>query len=730
MSVERLALRRERAMLDFERGRLLDAERDLTDVIPALQVSAEPTAAYELGVALINRATVRRVLNRWNDAGADLDACEALLPSMGGMASTSLRTSIEVIRGQLRLTPGAPQHDPSAAGPMLDSEPADAWWVRETAANRAYRTGSWEEAATAYAELSTTLEGEGWVQGAAAAALRTGVSLLELDRLSEGESWLQRAVEFFSSVGPPDLQADAERHMARLRAGQGLFDEAWAHAQTSLAILETSFRSFRSLHDEQRFLADKGAYYQHLFAVARAGESAEGVWRAVEVAERSKSFYLCQLLANADIPLFDGVGAPDLARLRALEGRLDELQAARAHGGRDEHDAEYLAVVTDRDELFARIMREHPRWAAAQTPPPFDPQRALDALPPGWSALSMFWLGDLELHMFLLRAGEPPYHRHERWTPEQVEQLRSSQSTLRAAGDADLFFHGPVIPAELRRLILPADVLERLAPGERLLVSPHGPLRGVPIHAAAPGPLGPLGGPSVQYLPSLVMLALGRTASDATGVLLLGCEQNGFGDPPLTGVVQELERLADDWSGSPDVAVDLCLLDREAVVDIETAATWGKYHVLQVACHGEFEADRPLDAALRLGRSGLRMSELFALRLRAELVCLSACDLGGLGTRLTDVEATGDEWLGLTMPLLHAGARTILVSLWKANDEVTARLMPQLHAGVRAGAEPADALGSALSTVADEDDVYWANWYLVGFPREPATTPEPEEAHR
>jgi tetratricopeptide (TPR) repeat protein len=717
-------------MLDFERGRYLDAERDLTDVIPALHDSSEPTAAYELGRALVDRATVRRVLNRWSDAGADLDACEALLPSLGRMASTSLRTNIDLMRAQLSLTPQAPQHDPSGDGPTFDSTPADAWWVREAAANRAYRTGAWEEAATAYAEISTILDGEGWAQGAAAAALRAGVSLLELDRLSEAESWLQRAVGFFAAVGPPDLHADAERHMARLRSGEGSFDEAWEHARASLAILETSFRSFRSLHDEQRFLADKGAYYQHLFAVALGDGGAEGVWRAVEVAERSKSFYLCQLLANADIPLFDGVDAADVARLRALESRLDDLQAARAHDRRGEHDAEYLAVVTDRDELFARIMREHPRWAAAQTPPSFDPQRALDALPTGWSALSLFWLGDLELHMFLLRAGEAPYHRHGRWTAAQLEQLRSSQSTLHAASDSDLFFHGPVIPAELRRLILPADVLERLPPGERLLVSPHGPLRGVPVHAAAPRPTGPSGGPSVQYLPSLAMLALQRTASDATGVLLLGCERDGFGDPPLTGVVDELERLADDWAGSPDVPVDLCLLDPEAVVDIETAAAWGKYHVLQVACHGEFEPDRPLDAALRLGRSALRMSELFGLRLRAELVCLSACDLGGLGTRLADVEATGDEWLGLTMPLLYAGARTTLVSLWKANDAATARLMPQLHAGVRDGAEAADALQSALSTVADEDDVYWANWYLVGFPREPAPTPTPEEAPR
>jgi CHAT domain-containing protein/tetratricopeptide (TPR) repeat protein len=709
-------------MLSYEDGRYLDAERDLRQVIDDLRASADPAATYELGRALLDRATVRRLLNRWADAGADVDACEELLPSLTQFAASSLRPNIEAMRAHLGLSEQSPTYDPSAAEKAVEALAATGsygWLVREAEANLAFRKREWERAAAGYAEVGDALEREGWAQGAAASALRAGTALLELGRSADAEPQLRKSVAFFSEFGPTDLRADAERQLARLLSCQGRHDEAWAHSKAALALVETSFRSFRSLPDQQRFLADKGTYYQHAYAVALAAGGVEGVWRALAVAERSKSFYLCQLLANADVPLFDGVDPVDVERLRTLEDRLDELQSALAGNAgrtRADRDAERVAVAADRDELFARIMREHPRWAAARTPFPFDPERELAALPSGWSALSMFWFGDEELHMFLVRPGEPPFHRSERWSAEQLEALRLSQTELREASAGALWSHGPVIPEDLAQLVLPPEILQRIRPDDRLLLSPHGALRGVPIHAVAGAGNRPLLGLGVQYIPSLVLLGLVRPAREASSVLLVGCEQDGFGSNALTSVPRELEAVADKWAKSPATPVDLVLLDPTDRFEIDAAEQWSKYRIVHLACHGEFEPERPLEAALRLGRSALRTSELFALNLQAELVCLSACDLGGLGTGLADVKEAGDEWLGVTMPLLHAGARAILVSLWKADDDVAARLMPALHAALCDGCEPADALRDALATVADEPETYWSNWYLVGFP--------------
>ena len=715
MSAQRLGLRRERAMLGFQSGRYLEAEHDLSEVIDGLGGSSEPNAHYELGRALVDRATVRRILNRWSDAEADLDACEELLPSLGRMAATSLRTNIDSMRAQLHLTVQAPQHDPSQAERILDDMAAGGtggWWVREAEANRAFRTGDWERAATAYAEVAEATRREGWAQAAAASALRAGTALIELGRPEDAGPRLDEAIAFFAELGPSDLLADTERQLARLRALEGRPDDAWAHMQTALSIVETSFRRFRSLHDEQRFLADKGAYYQHAFAVALTRGGVEG-----KLARAGGRRALEELLS---VPAACERRHAALRRRRSGRGRppAGARGSARRAPGRAVRDRRCELRARGRRRRAGRAVRQdHARapraGRAARTPPPFDPEATIAGLPPAWSVLSMFWLGT-ELHMFLARPGEPPVHRRERWSADHLERLRTSQASLRTAQDRDLFFHGPVIPAELALLVAPEDLVRRIPAGDRLLVSPHGALRGVPIHAAGDGE-GSLRGRSVQYIPSLALLGLARPPAGAAGVLLVGCEQDGFGDPPLTGVPDELARVAQEWASSPETAVDLVLLGQHDQVGVETAAGWGRYRVVQIACHGEFDPARPLDAALRLGRSALRTSELFALRLQAELVCLSACDLGGLGTGLAEVGEAGDEWLGVTMPLLHAGARAVLVSLWKANDAVAARLMPELHAAIRDGCEPADALQAALSAIAGEDDVYWGNWYLVGF---------------
>ena len=311
--------------------------------------------------------------------------------------------------------------------PSRPAEPPDGGSERRRA-NLAFRTQDWPQAAAHYAEIATAAERQGWSRVAAAGRLRVGTALVELGRAEEAGPPVRRATAFFSEFGPSDLRADAERQLARLLVLEGRPDDAWAHMFTALSLVETSLRSFRSLFDQQRYLADKDQYYQHAFAVALAAGGAEGEFRALSVAERAKSFYLCHLVANADVPLFDGVDPADVERLRALEERLDELELQIPFPGdpaeaRIALESERDAVATEREELLGRVMREHPRWASAHVPPPFDAARDLAALPATWCALSAFWFG-CELHLFLARPGEPLVHRTDRWSPASAAACR------------------------------------------------------------------------------------------------------------------------------------------------------------------------------------------------------------------------------------------------------------------------------------------------------------------
>ena len=719
MNIQQLALLRNLAILDFEEGQYLGAESSLTTVVDALRGAA---GGYQLGRALLDRATARRFLNRWDDACADVDECERVAVSLPALAAASLLTNVYSMLAQLHLTEQWPHSDLQAARSALDALAASgttAWWIQEAHASFAFRTRDWPQAAARYTQIAAAAGSQGWRRAAAAAHLKAGTALIELGHAREAGPPVRHAAAFFAEYGPPDLRANAERQLARLLVLEAQPDEAWAHVRTALSLVETSLRSFRSLFDQQRYLADKDQYYQHAFAVALTAGEAERGLRALSVAERAKSFYLCHLVANADIPLFDGVNPADAGRLRALEDRLDELELRiplqdDAAGPRIALDSERDAVAAERAELLGRVMREHPRWASAHVPPPFDAARDLAALPPAWCALSAFWFG-CELHFFLTRQGELLVHHADQWTPAERRDLQASQQRLRTA-DTWQLYTAAVIPESLAGRLLPGVIRQSLCPGEALLVSPHAELRGVPLHLLADPER------AVQYIPSLALLSVTRPGEPAPDVLLLGCEQDGFDNPPLPGVARELTSAAETWARPPAIRTAAAVLDADQRLGTGAPAPeqWGHYRVIVLACHGRFDPERPLDAAVLLGRSALRMSDLFALRLSADLVCLSACHLGRLGNRVGDVREAGDEWLAFTMPLLYAGARSILVSLWQAHDDTTARLMPALHAALHDGRAPAHALRDALATVAGAAEGYWANWYLVGCP--PART--------
>ena len=123
----------------------------------------------------------------------------------------------------------------------------------------------------------------------------------------------------------------------------------------------------------------------------------------------------------------------------------------------------------------------------------------------------------------------------------------------------------------------------------------------------------------------------------------------------------------------------------------------------------------------------LSPADLSALKLRADLVVLSACRTAG------GVMVSGEGLQGLTSPLLEAGARAVIATQWRISDRNTVRLVHDLYDALARGAPLADALRSAkLAAVrrgapASE----WAGFTVVGDPlvriplREPPRRPWP-----
>jgi CHAT domain-containing protein/Tfp pilus assembly protein PilF len=126
-------------------------------------------------------------------------------------------------------------------------------------------------------------------------------------------------------------------------------------------------------------------------------------------------------------------------------------------------------------------------------------------------------------------------------------------------------------------------------------------------------------------------------------------------------------------------------------------------------------ANRP--ASVSGERQGLLTAEeVIGIRLwRAKMITLSACDTG------RGEQSTGQGVLGLRAAFLAAGARSLVMSLWKVPDRATSQLMQRLYANLwQKRLPPLAALLEAQTSLRDDPSgefrspINWAGWILVG----------------
>lgn len=115
-------------------------------------------------------------------------------------------------------------------------------------------------------------------------------------------------------------------------------------------------------------------------------------------------------------------------------------------------------------------------------------------------------------------------------------------------------------------------------------------------------------------------------------------------------------------------------------------------------------------SAIRLGGSSLSLFDLYQLRLPVEQITLSGCSTG------LNVVAAGDELIGLARGLLHAGAQSLVLSLWDVHDKSTAEFMTAFYRFLRQGKSKAEALQASMLQLKSKYPhcFQWAPFILVG----------------
>lgn len=223
----------------------------------------------------------------------------------------------------------------------------------------------------------------------------------------------------------------------------------------------------------------------------------------------------------------------------------------------------------------------------------------------------------------------------------------------------------------------------------------------------------------LSVLPSLATLeALAPGAEPAAHAVVVGDPRLGAdsGLPQLQGAADEA-RAVDAMLKAAGIETRLLMHDQPTKRAVRAAARGAR--IVHLGCHAALRArasESPLFLAPEPPDDGLLLpADIADLQLDGALVVLAACQ-SGLG------RATADGVLGLGRAFLQAGARCVLLSLWRVSDAATRDLMTHFYAGLVGSAGiPALDAAAALATAQragratfGDTAALWGPWLLVG----------------
>ncbi|MFF9817867.1 CHAT domain-containing protein [Streptomyces sp. NPDC014006] len=446
---------------------------------------------------------------------------------------------------------------------------------------------------------------------------------------------------------------------------------------------------------------------------------------AADPLAREQELWRRQRRLREELSLWRQDERPD-ERIRRLYAVEDELVAVRAE----------LAALWDRLADTRPEVRRH-RMAE-----PITAREAARLLArSGATALVELWSGAEALYAFVIVPGraEPELvtvGRHDtlglRDGTDRMRALRTARdrrdrqralgsllvgplhAALRSVVDGAARAGNPAGPANGADSADSAGTAHGVNPAGSVLVVPHGPLHGVPMHLS-PDPAGAHNRPPLRYLPSASLLRSSGGPWHRDGTVVVG----GFpgagradGSPELVFCRSECAEVAHRLGGTARVGHTVT---GEWLQEAVTAAE--QLSLVHLACHATFDERRPERSGLLLARGTgsaggevMTVDQLAALDWSGALVTLSACGSGRHRVR------RGDELTGLGHALLSAGARGLIVSQWPVLDHETAVLMSLFYESL--AAEPswdagvvADALARAqrrMAAMTAADLVGWA----------------------
>ena len=599
-----------------------------------------------------------------------------------------------------------------------------------------------------------------------AEAQRSGGDLkVAADSLQQAEPLVKRAKNFYTLGRFYYGQAGLYRAQQRL-------NEAIAQYEKVIAMLE-QFKSGSSAENRSKVAEHYDFVYDELietyYALGQSDKQHEesAADRAFEYAELNKARAFANSWGHAFVDgLRHQVPAPmqekesDIANKRAtLESELQEAMLGTGNHSVKQVEESLAKLQSDESDLANELRRANPAYAEVRYPQPI----TIGQIPlhPG-DVLVQFKVLNQATLVWLLVGSERgtslsafyKIDRPKQWFSDRVFRIRDAFN----GGHPEQF--DPAITDELLNALFPASALQSLQVAKLVIFIPDDIFFLLPFEILTSHGQYVLLGKPTEYFPSSAALRLARTSIHAAGdwqesfigiadpvtssndlryqAISLFAESDkqggtsqssptsfdrivsrGFSLERLPATADEVQGVASLFASSPMKAEIRTGVDATKQKLLRTDLA--RYRFIHFATHGILPVESGIkEPALVLSYDGkgqdemlLTMSEILGLRLRADMVVLSACNTGsGKVTRAEGVASLGTAFLA-------AGASSTTVSLWHVADASTAELMKELYKNLVSGMPRAAALAAARSTLFAkgypyQNPFFWSPFILMG----------------
>jgi len=469
-----------------------------------------------------------------------------------------------------------------------------------------------------------------------------GMAYAEKGNVKASEAAFKKALNLAEEMSMPETGWRSLYGLAKLKLSEK-GDEAERLLKQAVKKIEMMRAGLKIDKLKESFVNNKLSVYKTLVTLlADRGRVTE----SFEIAERSRARNFIDLLGNQQISLKNSTDQKLFNRQAFLRTEIDHTERLLTGSRKTEEQQIYRERLNrlnnDYNDLMLDIQAGNPQLASFVSVAPLKAEKLIAELDEGVALLAYYILSD-ELFCWVIKPldkkGDKEGGIRLVRTPlntesfkKEILDFRRRIQNLEPLKDQSQSLYNTLI----------AGVTPHLGGVKKLGIIPHGSLHYLSFATLFNGETYLVDDFSLFYLPSASIYKYTKTRRNAaknTKVLAIGNPNLGTEALNLPFAEHEVESIR--WN-FPDITV----LTGEKATESWVAKNIGRFGIIHLATHGEFDAVNPLFSAIMLSKGenldgNLETSEVFGLDIQADMIILSACQTG-LG-KVTG----GDDVIGL-----------------------------------------------------------------------------------